>query len=456
MDRTILNGLVASALNAARNEVVRRLEAKGLPLSLPFTRLSIAIDEDKDGPIEKYIWEDVTINSLRDSSIAFAVRDILPPIMLYAPIPEVDTLANYLDRESNLRTRPQNFLSNQSGTLAILVNYVGPFVSQYLRSLPSLETDNHGEIKRLAEELYQYAKNPKIKSAHQFTISGVAPGAQYSYRDVTIRPLSPLERGAFYQHKGATVNYETVPGSDFMLPSAYSSSFVPTTLVEVTSTRRADQAPRTISLPNRVALAFFLLDYDLSGPGTIVAFDHPTWAARYFQSSFLTTEEPLTRDRPISEEDFCRIVDLAHKIPSFSGNESKTREIALFRTLRAFGTRRQESAFLDFTIALEAALLSGTTTELAYRFRLYGALFLADTFDPQETFKRLKNIYEIRSKLVHGGSIKRENLVAAQTDVVPLARAVIRKSVELGWPDGTSLDMQAVGVRKRMNLPDEE
>jgi hypothetical protein len=98
-------------------------------------------------------------------------------------------------------------------------------------------------------------------------------------------------------------------------------------------------------------------------------------------------------------------------------------------------------------------LLSGATTELAYRFRLYGAL--ADILDPQETFRRLQNIYDARSKLVHGGSITREKLVAAQADAASLARTVIRKAVEHGWPDGQSLDAKAVGVRRQMSTPDE-
>lgn len=119
MDKVLLNGLVTSALNAMRNEVVRRLNAKGQPLSIPVTRLSVVIDEDEDGPIERYIWEDVNVNSLRDSSIAFTVRDILPAVMLSAPVPELDSLASYLDRESNLGTRP-SFLLGQSGTFAIL------------------------------------------------------------------------------------------------------------------------------------------------------------------------------------------------------------------------------------------------------------------------------------------------------------------------------------------------
>lgn len=449
MDRMILNGLVKSALSTARNEVVRRLETKGLPLSLPFTRLSVAADEDENGPVEKHIWEDVAINSLHDSSIAFAVRDILPPIMIGTSIPELNALADYLILESNLGVRPQNSWSNLNDTFAVLVNYVGPLTTQYLKSLPSLEADDHDEIERLTGELYRYAESPIITRTYQFAISGVSPNGQHSYRNITIRPLSPVERGAFYQHKSATIDYEMAPGSNFMLPSAYGSSFMPTALIEVTSTRRFDQAPGTISLPYRVALAFYLLNYDLSGPGTIAAFDHPTWASKYYQSDFPTIEKFFTKHRPISEDDFCQVADLAYRIPQFSEVESKSREVALFRALRGFGAHRQESAFLDFTIALEAVLLCGITTELAYRFRLYGALFLADSLDAQETFKRLKNIYEVRSKLVHGGSIKRENLMAAQVDVVPLARAVIRKAVEFGWPDGASLDAQAVFAKRQ-------
>jgi hypothetical protein len=105
--------------------------------------------------------------------------------------------------------------------------------------------------------------------------------------------------------------------------------------------------------------------------------------------------------------------------------------------------RAEGTGFLDFAIALEAALLSGMEDELSYRFRLYGALFLRDELSPTETFDRLKNMYRFRSSLVHGNKSKKmkaEDVARATTDAPILAKAVIRKAIEVGWPDQKVLD----------------
>jgi hypothetical protein len=149
----------------------------------------------------------------------------------------------------------------------------------------------------------------------------------------------------------------------------------------------------------------------------------------------------------LSESEFRDVVDLAYKTPEFGGAEGSGREIVLFRILRGLGMHWQESGFLDFAIALEAALLAGSSTELSYRFSLYGALFLRDEREPQDTFDRLKNVYDVRSRLVHGSKVNKAHRQAADTDAADLARAIVRKAVESGWPDPETLDRQAVGTR---------
>lgn len=108
-----------------------------------------------------------------------------------------------------------------------------------------------------------------------------------------------------------------------------------------------------------------------------------------------------------------------------------------------------------FAIALEAALLGGTdsTSELAYKFSLYGALFLRDELDPHETFQQLRNIYRVRSKLVHGGRIKETERTRALADAPKLTTALIRRALESGWPEPMGLDAVALAV---WGGPDEE
>jgi len=118
--------------------------------------------------------------------------------------------------------------------------------------------------------------------------------------------------------------------------------------------------------------------------------------------------------------------------------------------LRGCGAEHAGAGFLDFVIALEGALLGGVKLELAYKFSLYGAIFLRQEHDPRETFARLRNIYQVRSGLVHGSPPRSEARADAFTHAGKLARAVVRRSIEAGWPDGKHLDQVAIdGLRDR-------
>ena len=130
-------------------------------------------------------------------------------------------------------------------------------------------------------------------------------------------------------------------------------------------------------------------------------------------------------------------------MPDFSGIEGSGREVALYRVLRGCGS--QDSGFLDYAIALEAALLGGATTELAFRFSLNGAIYLRDERDATETFEKLKNVYDVRSKLVHGDRINPDKRIAAERDAAELARRVAKRAIETEWPDDKVLRELALG-----------
>jgi hypothetical protein len=120
--------------------------------------------------------------------------------------------------------------------------------------------------------------------------------------------------------------------------------------------------------------------------------------------------------------------------------------------LKGCGKHWQESAFLDFVIALEAALLDNNKAELGYRFSLYGAIFLGEQRNPDQTFNKLKSIYELRSRLVHGSAIKPDDLRVATENAKELAMAIIRKAVESGWPDPKKLDAKTrAGINKTIH-----
>lgn len=50
-------------------------------------------------------------------------------------------------------------------------------------------------------------------------------------------------------------------------------------------------------------------------------------------------------------------------------------------------------------------VVSGCWGEFSYKFALWGAALLASSRRPQETYELLATLYQIRSKIVHGGQI---------------------------------------------------
>ena len=79
---------------------------------------------------------------------------------------------------------------------------------------------------------------------------------------------------------------------------------------------------------------------------------------------------------------------------------------------RASIESRREEAFVLFCISLEALLLTNKTTELRQAFALRGAHLVArDAAYREEAFKDMKDLYDMRSSIVHSG---RTRVVAAE------------------------------------------
>ena len=77
--------------------------------------------------------------------------------------------------------------------------------------------------------------------------------------------------------------------------------------------------------------------------------------------------------------------------------------------------------------------ISTAEQELSYRLSLRVATFLADkNTDRQELFQECKEVYKIRSKVVHGAAISRDSEQAAiylVDSIVPQAERLARRSL---------------------------
>jgi hypothetical protein len=114
--------------------------------------------------------------------------------------------------------------------------------------------------------------------------------------------------------------------------------------------------------------------------------------------------------------------------------------------------RNAADAVLDFTIALEALLLpydeNARHGDLGYRFRMHGAHFLAD-YPAQRAAcaRKLATIYEMRSRLVHGGKYPSlDEIKTARDDARDLARRGLLSAVLRGFPAAREFNQMILGA----------
>ncbi len=85
--------------------------------------------------------------------------------------------------------------------------------------------------------------------------------------------------------------------------------------------------------------------------------------------------------------------------------------LPLRRLVDGLGRYRMDDRLIDYAIGLEALLLEGAEGEYRYRFSLRGAVITTwSGGDRYEAFRELRALYDVRSKLVHGGAVSDSDL----------------------------------------------
>ena len=81
--------------------------------------------------------------------------------------------------------------------------------------------------------------------------------------------------------------------------------------------------------------------------------------------------------------------------------------MALGKFADSFQSGGWNEQIVDLTTAVEGALSGSSTTDIILRLKTRAAALLAEADDPAETiFNDIKHLYDLRSKLVHGGSLR--------------------------------------------------
>ncbi len=131
--------------------------------------------------------------------------------------------------------------------------------------------------------------------------------------------------------------------------------------------------------------------------------------------------------------------DLQHfgEVGEISNRRSeKSDELALRRF--SLGCSRQDpsDALVNFVIVLEALLLPGLSrSEMAFRFRLHGAHYMAAFPGERSGIERqLRELYDVRSSLVHGGAPPSPESVASAVERARCSRRGATESCRRGLP----------------------
>ncbi len=261
--------VVATALEAARIEVVKRMTGHGFPLSLQIQELEIIPNENG----WQSQWVTVSISGLRNLGVEMAIKDDSVPSRIMGLRPQLEALAQLLDQTTDLGTRPANFLPALTGVDAILARYLTSLTHEYLWSLQNLEQPDQALVERLAGELDELIDN-SIRHTIQLAIDGVEVGLPLEYRDVKLRQLTPTERGNYWQSRNSDQLNPYRQHTGFVIPREF-STITPSALLEATTVRALNEPFDQSMLINRVALAFYLKGFDIAGTGIVVGFDSP-------------------------------------------------------------------------------------------------------------------------------------------------------------------------------------
>jgi len=104
--------------------------------------------------------------------------------------------------------------------------------------------------------------------------------------------------------------------------------------------------------------------------------------------------------------------DKWHSVKEVMLSPSHYLSLPLRRLVDGLSRMRLDDKIVDYAIGLEALLLCDSKQdELSYRFRMRGAMVLAEVGeDRHQAFQNLKDLYNARSTIVHGHSISGLNL----------------------------------------------
>lgn len=445
---------LATMFDEARVRVATYLKAQGAPPTLTERRMVVEDNAEATG------WQgsqiDVDTNLLRLIP-PFRLKDALQP-SLEAFRCTADALAQ--GREARLPLW-QSFVpsygyvlgfdpdetNDESAAGWVLAHLLIPATWWYLAQLRSVEQEDRHSAKTIATELLDVLTRGRVTARQTIAIEGVQ-----TIEDVIengscrLRKLTPLERGS-YRDENRPSLLDVAPVRrllDLMAPSH---------VLEVDSDVSSPTDLSSLPSP-RVLPALQLHGIEVRGIGMVGVRAIPEWIAwgTMIHPIAIRTEGGGGKSE-ITVESFARVCATAERLASFNiVTPGGPAELALHRFVLGCSRSSPVDGLLDFVIALEALLLpydnETRTGDLSYRFRMHGAHFISDfTLERRAIFRSLRELYAVRSRLVHGGGYPAGGEVtAAMLTARALAARGLSRALETGFPDAAAFNQLLLGA----------
>lgn len=319
-----------------------------------------------------------------------------------------------------------------------------PATHWYLTRLPSDVKEDAALREQIIHDLLTVLGTGNFRARQEIAMEGIRTERnELVSGDNRLRALSPTERGELLEAAPPTTHRGAARLS--MFTPAWS-----THVLEMDCTAGRANDIGILPVP-RLVTALQLHGVVWAGTGVLVTYLLPEWMSSGYLSQPLPTRRRATESTLVTQLTFEHACDTAARLAGYQLDApERASELALHRF--GLGHSRQEpgDGLLDFVIALEALLLPYDRevrfADLAYRFRLHGALFIADhRRERRAIWRTLNSLYDIRSRLVHGnGYPDSKEIASAAKEASSLAARALLKAVRQGFPDAAQFNRTAL------------
>jgi hypothetical protein len=334
-----------------------------------------------------------------------------------------------------------------------------PALEHHLQGLVTANLADENTASAFADEAIGVAHDDRLRYRLVAPLSGIylepPDSDRFESGNAHIRAFTDTEQGQWIAERGG-ISMTFLQGGEFW-PPRVALEF------DDSGPRDAAYAPDPGHVPSHAA-ALQLHGHWIAGRFYRVQ-SSPSWVQPGLHQLPLTLPRYVGEATPFTAHDMHTVTATSKVLAAYNVvNPRSAKDLALHRFLA--GVARQDAsdflpdmthrnaadAVLDFTIALEALLLpydeNARHGDLGYRFRLHGAYFLAEASDERPAIARqLSSIYNIRSRLVHGGKYPDQTEIAAVRDQArELARRGLLRAVHQGFPTAKVFNHMILGI----------